>query len=98
MDLVKLSDEDVAPLASLEKTTTEDGGVTSPASRHPIEVRGGILVAKGPAFQYQREALLYQSPYALTALAQSRVAIEVIVAGLATRAFQASQQASTMAV
>ena len=41
---------------------------------------------------------LYQSPYALTALAQSRVAIEVIVAGLATRAFQASQQASTMAV
>lgn len=40
----------------------------------------------------------YQSPYALTALAQSRVAIEVIVAGLATRAFQASQQASTMAV
>ena len=40
----------------------------------------------------------YQSPYAWTALAQSRVAIEVIVAGLATRAFQASQQASTMAV
>jgi hypothetical protein len=42
--------------------------------------------------------MLYQSPYALTGLAQSRVAIDVIVAGRSARAFHASQQASTMAV
>lgn len=41
---------------------------------------------------------LYQSAYALTPSAQSLVAIERICSGRATRAFQASQQASTMAV
>jgi glycogen operon protein len=43
-------------------------------------------------------AELYQRPYELTALAQSREAMERMVCGAATSAFQASQQASTIAV
>jgi len=41
---------------------------------------------------------LYQPPYEMTALAHSREAMDRMVSGAATRAFQASQQASTMAV
>ena len=41
--------------------------------------------------------LLYQTPYALTSFAHSRVAIDLIVSGIPARAFQASQQASRMA-
>ena len=46
----------------------------------------------------ERRVYMGDHEIALTALAQSRVAIEVIVSGRATRAFHASQQASTMAV
>jgi len=41
--------------------------------------------------------LSYQRPYELTVSARSRIAMEVIRVGWAMRAFQASQQASTIA-
>ena len=63
-----------------------------PASRIPgywiSQVIGTIIAS----------AVLYQTPYAVTALAYSRVAIERIRSGFAVRAFHASQQASTMPV
>ena len=40
---------------------------------------------------------LYQLPYAVTASAQAREAIDRIVSGAAASAFQASQQAPTIA-
>jgi hypothetical protein len=39
----------------------------------------------------------YQAPYGVTALAHARSAIERMRSGIAMRAFQAAQQASTMA-
>ena len=43
------------------------------------------------------DAHLYQVPYAMTGLAQARVAMERLRSGMAMRAFQAVQQAATMA-
>ncbi len=40
---------------------------------------------------------LYQTPYAMTVLVQARVAMERMRSGMAMRAFQAVQQAATMA-
>ena len=41
--------------------------------------------------------MLYQPAYDLTHFIQSRLAMDLIVFGMAMRPFQASQQASTMA-
>ena len=41
--------------------------------------------------------VLYQTPYAITVLVQARAAIDRMRSGMAMRAFQAVQQAVTMA-
>ena len=62
-----------------------------------FEERLGLLVDRDAAERGGKKLASYQPPYALTSLAQSLVAMDRMVSGSPTSAFQASQQASRMA-